>query len=106
MAPGRAPTTPKNTDPLDQHPEENTDPLDQHPEEIKEAMNRQAATPKGFERRVQDLELSRVAEPRQRAKVKVPLPTVLVALVASMVTRARSLRMAEQRTAAIAQTRP
>jgi len=47
--------------------------------------------------------LCRVADPRQSAKVKVPLPTVLVALVASMVTRARSLRMAEQRTAAITQ---
>lgn len=66
-------------------------------------MNRQAATPKGFERRVRDLELGRVTEPRQSAKVTIPLPTVLVALVASMVTRARSLRMAEQRTAAIAQ---
>jgi hypothetical protein len=66
-------------------------------------MNRQAATPKGFERRVQDLELYRVAEPRQLAKVSLPLPTVLTALVASMVTRAHSLRMAEQRTAAIAQ---
>jgi hypothetical protein len=66
-------------------------------------MNRQAATPKGFERRVQDLELCRVAEPRQSAKVTIPLPTVLTALVASMVTRARSLRMAEQRTAAIAE---
>jgi hypothetical protein len=62
-------------------------------------MNRQAATPKGFERRVQDLELCRVAEPRQLAKVTIALPTVLTALVASMVTRARSLRMAEQRTA-------
>ena len=66
-------------------------------------MERQAATPKGFERRVQDLELCRVAEPRQSAKVTIPLPTVLVALLVSMVTRARSLRMAEQRTAAIAQ---
>lgn len=65
-------------------------------------MKRQGATPRGFERRVQDLELSRVTEPRQTAKVKIPLPTLLVALVASMVTRARSLRAAEQRTAAIA----
>ena len=64
-------------------------------------MNRQAATPKGFERRVSDLELNLVAEPRQRNKVKIPLPTVLAALVASMVTRARSLRAAEQRTAGI-----
>ncbi|MDD5565256.1 MAG: ISAs1 family transposase [Thermoanaerobaculaceae bacterium] len=65
-------------------------------------MKRQAATPKGFERRVQDLELYQVTEPRQSAKVTIPLPTLLVALVAAMVTRARSLRMAEQRTAAIA----
>jgi len=64
-------------------------------------MERQAATPKGFERRVQDLELYRVPDPRQAAKVKIPLATVLVALVASMVTRARSLRAAEQRTAGI-----
>jgi len=65
-------------------------------------MNRQAATPKGFERRVRDLELGQVSDPRQRAKVKIPLPTLLVALVASMVTRARSLRAAEQRTAGMA----
>ena len=66
-------------------------------------MERQAATPKGFERRVQDLELGRVPDPRQAAKVKIPLGTLLVALVASMVTRARSLRAAEQRTAGISQ---
>ena len=66
-------------------------------------MNRQGATPKGFERRVRDLELSRVAEPRQSAKVSIPLQTMLVALVTAMVTRARSLRMAEQRTAAVTQ---
>jgi hypothetical protein len=65
-------------------------------------MNRQAATPNGFERRVRDLALDLVAEPRQRGKVKIPLRTVLVALVTAMVTRARSLRMAEQRTAAMA----
>jgi hypothetical protein len=65
-------------------------------------MNRQAATPKGFERRVWDLELGRVQDPRQAAKVQIPLATLLVALVASMVTRARSLRAAEQRTAGIA----
>jgi hypothetical protein len=64
-------------------------------------MKRQAATPKGFERRVKDLALYRVTEPRQAAKVTIALPTLLTALVASMVTRARSLRMAEQRTAAI-----
>jgi len=65
-------------------------------------MNRQAATPKGFERRVQDLQLGLVPDPRQAAKVEIPLPTLLVALVASMVTRARSLRVVEQRTAGMA----
>lgn len=66
-------------------------------------MNRQGATPKGFERRVQDLGLDQVVDPRQKAKVTIPLRVMLVALVASMVTRARSLRVAEQRSAAIAQ---
>jgi len=64
-------------------------------------MERQAATPKGFERRVEDLEFGRVPEPRQATKVKIPLATLLAALVASMVTRARSLRAAEQRSAGI-----
>jgi hypothetical protein len=68
-------------------------------EEIKSAMERQAATRNGLQRRVTDLEFSRVADPRQAAKVKRSLPTVLTALVAAMVTKARSLRMAEQRTA-------
>jgi hypothetical protein len=66
-------------------------------------MNRQGATPKGFERRVRDLGLDQVADPRQMAKVTIPLRVMLVALVASMVTRARSLRVAEQRSAAMAQ---
>jgi len=65
-------------------------------------MNRQAATPRGFERRVRDLQLARVPDPRQAAKVRIPLTSLLVALVASMVTRARSLRAAEQRTAGMA----
>jgi hypothetical protein len=52
---------------------------------------------------VNDLELCRVTDPRQSSKVEIPLATMLVALVASMVTRARSMRMVEQRTAAIAQ---
>ena len=65
-------------------------------------MNRQAATPTGFKRRVHDLHLARVPDPRQTAKVTIPLPTLLAALVASMVTRARSLRAAEQRTAGLA----
>lgn len=65
-------------------------------------MKRQAATPKGFERRVRDLRLSHVPDPRQAAKITIPLRTMLVALVASMVTRARSMRMAEQRTAGMA----
>lgn len=62
-------------------------------------MQRQGATRNGLQRRVMDLEFARVADPRQAAKTKWSLPTVLTALVAAMVTKARSLRMVEQRTA-------
>lgn len=61
-------------------------------------MNRQAATPKGFLRRLQDLQLDDVRDPRQAAKVQHPLPALLGALVLALVTRARSLRSVEQRT--------
>ena len=43
-----------------------------------------------------------VDDPRVTGKVKVALPTLLTALVAAMVTKARSLRMVEQRTAQMA----
>jgi hypothetical protein len=62
-------------------------------------MNRQAATSKGLQRRVRDLGFGQVADPRQARKVTLPLPTLLTALVTAMVTKARSLRAVEQRTA-------
>lgn len=65
-------------------------------------MNRQAATCKGLEKRVKDLRLETVQDPRVARKVKRPLPVLLSALVAAMVTRARSLRVVEQRTAQMA----
>ena len=65
-------------------------------------MIRQAATSKGLRRRVKDLCLRKVEDRRQVAKVKLPLPAVLTALVVAMVTRARSLRAVEQRTAQMA----
>jgi hypothetical protein len=70
-------------------------------EEIKSVMNRQAATPKGLERRLQDAKLDRIEDPRQAKKITHPLPVVLTALLAGMTTRARSLRRVEERTAQI-----
>jgi len=61
-------------------------------------MNRQAATPKGFDRRIRDLQFTRVGDPRQSAKVRHQLPTVLTVLVAGLVTATRSLRNLEHRT--------
>lgn len=61
-------------------------------------MQRQAATPKGFDRRLRDLAFKRhVDEPRDVSKVTYKLPTVLSVLVAAIVTAARSLRHVEQR---------
>jgi hypothetical protein len=65
-------------------------------------MNRQAATTKGLQRRIRDLGLQHVEDPRQGSKVRLSLPTVLTTLVAAMVTQARSLRSVEQRSAQIA----
>ena len=62
-------------------------------------MKRLAATPNGLQRRVRDLGFLQVADPRQAGKVKLALPTLLAALVSGMVTKARSLRAVEQRTA-------
>ncbi len=64
-------------------------------------MRRQAATPKGFERRIRDLHFERVRDPRYAPKVRHELPTVLTVLVAAMVTAARSLRHVELRTGQI-----
>ena len=65
-------------------------------------MRRQASTCKGLKKRVRNLGFERVCDPRVAGKVKYPLPTLLTALVASMVTMARSLRMVEQRTEQLA----
>ena len=65
-------------------------------------MQRQGATCRGLEKRVKELRFDTVDDPRVAGKVKLPLPTLLTALVAAMVTRARSLRMVEQRTAQMA----
>ena len=61
-------------------------------------MQRQGATPKGLERRVRDLGLEKVGDPRDAKKVTYPLLTVLTALVVGMATCARSLRKVEERT--------
>ena len=50
-----------------------------------------------MQRRIQDLALGRVRDPRQAAKVKYRLSALLSALVAGMVTMARSLREVEDR---------
>lgn len=65
-------------------------------------MQRQAATPNGLQRRVRDLGFPQVADPRVAGKVRWALPTLLAALVSGMVTKARSLRAVEERTAQFA----
>lgn len=65
-------------------------------------MNRQAATTKGLTKRLENLGLASVHDPRVAAKVEIALPTLLTALTAAMVTQARSLRAVERRTAQIA----
>lgn len=61
-------------------------------------MNRQAATSKGLQKRIGELGLGRVRDPRVSRKVEIALPTLLTALVVSMTTQARSLRAVERRT--------
>ena len=61
-------------------------------------MKRQAATPKGFERRIRDLHFERVSEPRYAPNIVYQLPLMLTVLVAAMVTAASSLRKVEHRT--------
>lgn len=61
-------------------------------------MQRQGATPKGLERRIRDLHFERVSDPRYAPNIDYQLPVMLTALVAAMLTAARSLRQVEQRT--------
>lgn len=65
-------------------------------------MNRQAATSKGLRKRLRDLALAKVEEPRVAGHVEHPLPVILTALVICMVISARSLRKVEERTGQIA----
>jgi len=65
-------------------------------------MKRQGATPKGLERRLRDLQLEQVNDPRYQPNVDHPLDTLLAGLVAAMVTRALSLRRIEERTGQMA----
>ena len=64
-------------------------------------MNRNAATPKGIDRRLGDAQFFKVSDPRRAASVVYSLPAVLNALVVAVVTGARALRQVEQRTAQI-----
>jgi predicted transposase YbfD/YdcC len=64
-------------------------------------MKRQGATCNGLKKRVRDLGLQHVQDPRVAGKVEYPLSTLLTALVAAMTTMARSLRAVEQRTGQI-----
>jgi predicted transposase YbfD/YdcC len=60
-------------------------------------MKRNAATPKGIERRLDDAHFAKVNDPRRSGSVTYKLPALLNALVAAIVTGARSLRQVEQR---------
>ncbi len=66
-------------------------------------MRRQAATSKGLVRRVSDARFEQVDDPRVEGKETYPLDTLLAAMVVAMVTRARSLRQVEERTAQVVQ---
>lgn len=66
-------------------------------------MQRQAATARGIKRRIDDLELGRVKDPRRDSKITHSLGTLLTALVAGMATLAQSLRKVEERTGQMAQ---
>lgn len=65
-------------------------------------MQRQAATSKGLLRRLRDLRLGTVREPRVVAKVDYPLEQMLTAMLVGMVTSSRSLRDVERRTVQLA----
>ncbi len=65
-------------------------------------MQRQGASQKGLERRLRDLHLEKVGDPRVASKVTYPLRTLLTALVAAMTTYAGSLRKVEERTGQMA----
>jgi len=104
-APGRAATTPRREALAKGFglPQNNKSTFSIHHE--KGAMKRQAATSKGLERRLRDLQTDRVSDPRQTGKITYPLPAVLHLLVTAMVTMSGSLRRAQQRSAQIVKRR-
>jgi hypothetical protein len=61
-------------------------------------MQRQAATSKGFDKRLRDVHFERVKDDRYAPNVRHELDTMLNLLVTAMATMAKSLRHAEQRT--------
>ena len=65
-------------------------------------MKRQGATTKGLQKRIGELGFAQVHDPRVAAKIDIPLPTLLTAVVVAMTTQARSLRAVERRTEQIA----
>lgn len=64
-------------------------------------MKRNAATPRGIERRLDEARFSWVEDPRREASVVFPMASMLSSLVVAVVTGARALRQLEQRTAQI-----
>jgi len=60
-------------------------------------MQRQAATPKGLNRRLRDLEFERLKDPRSAAQVRYGLPSMLSTMVSALVSAAKSLRDVERR---------
>ena len=65
-------------------------------------MKRQAATPKGLEKRLQDLQLELVGDPRYQPNIDHPLPMLLCGLIAAMVSGATAHRHVERRTGQMA----
>ena len=65
-------------------------------------MKRQAATPKGLEKRLRDLQFELVGDPRYQPNVNHPLPMLLCGLIAAMISGASAFRHVERRTGQIA----
>ena len=68
-------------------------------------MNRQGATSKGLKKRIRDLELHKVWDPRDQSHVKHHLPAILTMIITGVVTFTRSMRQLEERTVQIATRR-
>lgn len=64
-------------------------------------MKRQGAKLKGLKKRLMDMKFEKVDDPRVEGKVTYKLSNMLIAMVVSVVTHARSLRQVETRTGQI-----